>query len=237
VNDHLPMFPLNTVLFPGVTIPLHVFEDRYRALVHHLLTIPDKAERVFGIVAIREGYEVGVHGAQSVHTVGCLAQMTMVDPQPDGRFDIEVVGRQRLRLHSMDPSGPYLVGEVELLDDDEAEDDAETDAGAGAGAGAAPDQEAERTLLTFEAYRKQLSDLRGGDVLDGDFPRDPTYLSYSLAATCLLTLRERQALLETDSAHERLAMLRLSLREEMRAMRAVPSLPATEVARTAWSPN
>jgi len=225
VNDHLPMFPLNTVLFPGVTIPLHVFEDRYRALIHHLLTIPDKAERVFGIVAIREGYEVGVHGAQSVHTVGCLAQMTMVDPQPDGRFDIEVVGRQRLRLHSMDPSGPYLVGEVELLDDDE------DDAGAG------PDQEAERTLLTFEAYRTQLSDLRGGDVLDGDFPHDPTYLSYSLAATCLLTLRERQALLETDSAHERLAMLRLSLREEMRAMRAVPSLPATEVARTAWSPN
>lgn len=226
MNDHLPMFPLNTVLFPGVTIPLHVFEDRYRALVHHLLTIPDKAERVFGIVAIREGYEVGVHGAQSVHTVGCLAQMTMVDPQPDGRFDIEVVGRQRLRLHSMDPSGPYLVGEVELLDDG-----GETDADPG------PDQEAERTLLTFEAYRKQLSELRGGDVLDGDFPRDPTYLSYSLAATCLLTLRERQALLETDSAHERLAMLRLSLREEMRAMRAVPSLPATEVARTAWSPN
>jgi len=218
------MFPLNTVLFPGVTIPLHVFEDRYRALVHHLLTIPDKAERVFGIVAIREGYEVGAHGAQSVHTVGCLAQMTMVDPQPDGRFDIEVVGRQRLRLHSMDPSGPYLVGEIELL-----ENDADTDS--------APDQEAERTLMTFEAYRKQLSDLRGGDVLDGDFPRDPTYLSFSLAATCLLTLRERQALLETDSAHERLAMLRLSLREEMRAMRAVPSLPATEVARTAWSPN
>lgn len=220
------MFPLNTVLFPGVTIPLHVFEDRYRALVHHLLTIPDKADRVFGIVAIREGYEVGAHGAQSVHTVGCLAQMTMVDPQPDGRFDIEVVGRQRLRLHSMDPSGPYLVGEVEVLDD-KVEDDA----------GAGPDQEAERTLLTFEAYRKQLSELRGGEVLDGDFPHDPTYLSYSLAATCLLTLRERQALLETDSPHERLAMIRLSLREEMRAMRAVPSLPATEVARTAWSPN
>ena len=226
MNDHLPMFPLNTVLFPGVTIPLHVFEDRYRALVHHLLTIPDKAERVFGIVAIREGYEVGDHGAQSVHTVGCLAQMTVVDPQPDGRFDIEVVGRQRLRLHSMNPSGPYLVGEVELLDDK-----ADSDAGPG------PDQEAERTLLTFAAYRKQLSELRGGDVLGGDFPHDPTYLSYSLAATCLLTLRERQALLESDSAHERLAMLRRSLREEMRAMRAVPSLPATEVARTAWSPN
>ena len=56
-------------------------------------------------------------------------------------------------------------------------------------------------------------------------------------ATCLLTLRERQALLEADSARERLIMLRMSLREEMRAMRAIPSLPATEVARTGWSPN
>src|SRR5680860_747111 len=111
------MFPLNTVLFPGVTIPLHVFEDRYRALVHHLLTIPDKSERVFGVVAIREGYEVGAHGAQSVHRVGCLAQMTSVEPHGDGRFDIEVVGRQRIRLHEMDPSGPYLVGSVDRLED------------------------------------------------------------------------------------------------------------------------
>ena len=217
------MFPLNTVLFPGVTMPLHVFEDRYRALVHHLLSIPEKADRVFGVVAIREGYEVGSHGAQSVHRVGCLAQMTSVEPHPDGRFDIEVVGRQRIRLDSMDTSGSYLVGEVQLLEDEPVGPD--------------PDNEAGRTLALFQAYRAQLSELRGAEVLDGIFPRDPTYLSYSLAATCLLTLRERQALLETDTARERLIMLRLSLREEMRAMRAIPSLPATEVARTAWSPN
>ncbi|HJR37952.1 MAG TPA: LON peptidase substrate-binding domain-containing protein [Nocardioidaceae bacterium] len=222
MSEPMPMFPLNTVLFPGVTMPLHVFEDRYRALVHHLLAIPEKSDRVFGVVAIREGYEVGSHGAQSVHRVGCLAQMTTVEPHPDGRFDIEIVGRQRLRLDSMDTSGSYLVGEVVLLEDEPAVD---------------PDNEAARTMALFEAYRAQLSELRGTEVLDGIFPRDPVYLSYSLAATCLLTLRERQALLETDSARERLIMLRLSLREEMRAMRAVPSLPATEVARTAWSPN
>ncbi len=79
--------------------------------------------------------------------------------------------------------------------------------------------------------------MRGGDVLDGDFPRDPEYLSYSLAATCLLTLKERQELLETSTPLDRLMMIRHLLREEMRAMRAIPSLPATEVARTSWSPN
>jgi hypothetical protein len=79
--------------------------------------------------------------------------------------------------------------------------------------------------------------MRGDDVLDGDLPRDPEYLSYSLAATCLLTLQERQALLEASSPVDRLIMLRHALLEEMRAMRALPSLPATEVARTNWSPN
>ncbi len=223
VHEQLPMFPLNSVLFPGVTQPLHVFEDRYRALVHHLLTIPDKSDRVFGVVAIREGYEVGSHGTQSVHRVGCLAQMTSVEPHADGRFDIEAVGRQRMRLHAMDRTAPYLVGTVDLLDDaDEGTDAA---------------HEAALSRRMFEAYRQQLSRMHGAEVLDGGLPDDPAYLSYSLAATCLLTLRERQELLEVDNARERLILLRHSLREEMRAMRAVPSLPATQVARTGWSPN
>ena len=223
VSEQLPMFPLNTVLFPGVSMPLHVFEDRYRALVHHLLSISDKSLRVFGIVAIREGYEVGSHGIRSVHRVGCVAQMTSVEPHPDGRFDIEVVGRQRLRLNGMDTSGRYLVGDVDLLSEGKTT--------------TLDVEEAERALGTFESYRGRLSEMRGDDVLDGDLPRDPEYLSYSLAATCLLTLRERQELLETDTARERLILLRHSLYEEMRAMRAIPSLPATEVARTSWSPN
>jgi len=224
VREQLPIFPLNTVVFPGVTVPLHVFEDRYRALVHHLLTISDKTMRLFGIVAIREGYEVGQVGVQSVHRVGCVVQMTSVEPYEDGRFDIEVVGRARLRLDGLDTSGEYLVGDVETLPE-------RTPLQAEALG------EAERTFATFEEYRRRLSELRGGDVLDGDLPRDPEYLSYSLAATCLLTLQERQELLEASTPLERLVMLRHTLREEMRAMRAIPSLPATEVARTTWSPN
>jgi uncharacterized protein len=224
VREQLPIFPLNTVMFPGVLVPLHVFEDRYRALVHHLLTISDKSLRLFGIVAIREGYEVGQHGVQSVHRVGCVVQMTSVEPYKDGRFDIEVVGRQRLRLEGIDTSGSYLVGDVETLSE-------RTPKGADAA------HEATRARDTFEEYRRRLSEMRGGDVLDGEMPRDPEYLSYSLAATCLLTLQERQALLEAETSLDRLIMVRHALLEEMRAMRAIPSLPATEVARTSWSPN
>lgn len=222
MSESLPLFPLNTVLFPGVTVPLRVFEDRYRALVHELLRIEDPAERLFGSVAIREGYEVGERGGQSLHRIGCVLQLTDVEAHPDGTFDIIAVGRGRLRLGSLDTSGPYLAGNVDLLPDPP-----ET---------VAPEI-ADRATAVFEAYRERLSEIHGEPVLEGDLPRDPTYLSWSLAATCLLTLRDRQALLEADDAHLRLAMVTAMLRDELRAMSALPSLPALDVARSGWSPN
>jgi Lon protease-like protein len=149
VTDELPMFPLNTVLFPGMTMALHVFEDRYRALVHHLLTIPDRSQRLFGVVAIREGYEVGSHGVQSLHRVGCVAQMTTVVPADDGKFDIEIVGRDRFRLEGIDTSGSYLVGRVETMSD--AADPASRPDHGG--------EQAARTRDTFEVYRARLSDV------------------------------------------------------------------------------
>jgi Lon protease-like protein len=221
----IPVFPLNAVLFPGVVTPLHIFEDRYRSLMRDLLAIRDPAQRVFAVVAIREGYEVGDHGMQSMHRTGTLVQLTESERYDDGRFDIEVTGRQRVILNTVDGSGDYLRAECDLVVDDPAVVDAEAV------------EEGQRALAAFEEYRKQLSDLRGGPVLAGPMPADPTYLSYSLAATCLLSQSQRQGLLEAPDALTRLRMLRRSLREERRAMRALPSLPATEVARTRWSPN
>lgn len=222
VSETLPLFPLNTVLFPGISVPLRVFEDRYRALVHSLLRIDDPAQRLFGSVAIREGYEVGERGGQSLHRVGCVLQLTDVEAHADGTFDIVAVGRGRLRLDSLDTSGPFLAGLVDVLPDDPEDVDQAI---------------ADRAMATFEAYRERLSEVHGEEVLEGNLPRDPTYLSWSLAATCLLTMRDRQALLEADDAHLRLAMVTGMLRDELSAMAAIPSLPAIDVARTGWSPN
>jgi Lon protease-like protein len=226
VTTRLPLFPLNTVLFPGVTTPLHVFEDRYRAMVRDLVAIEDPAQRLIGITAIREGYEVGDtvnrQGLQSLHTMGTVMQLVDVDPYGDGRYDIELVGRQRFRLHDVETDGEYAVGLVDLVGEPD-------DSGA--------QVEADRTLATFEVYRQRLSEMRGDLVLAGDMPTDPTYLSWSLASTCLLTQAERQALLESPDAASRLALLRRSLISEMQAMKALPSLPATGVARMRWSPN
>ena len=71
----LPLFPLPLVLLPGVVLPLHVFEPRYRVLVQALLELPDEAERRFGVVAIRAGREVGADGVRALHAVYGLDQL------------------------------------------------------------------------------------------------------------------------------------------------------------------
>jgi Lon protease-like protein len=223
VSEALPIFPLSTVLFPGVTLPLHIFEERYRSLVSSLLEQPEGDDRAFGIVAIREGYEVGSRGVHSVQRLGCSARLTSVQPYDDGRFDIEVVGHRRFRVDALDTGGEFLVGEVAWLDEP---------TGDGASEAAA------RALQAFEAYRGVLAELSGRQIATVvGVPVDPTVLSYELAAACLLTQQDRQALLEADDSAARLRLATQTMFAEIAAMRALPSLPATEVARTGWSPN
>ena len=222
VSDTLPMFPLNAVLFPGVSVPLTVFEDRYRALVHHLLRVDDPAERVFGSVGIREGYEVGDHGAQSLYRVGCRMQLTEVE-EPRRRHLRRGRGRP-----GADPAGParHHAGRSRSATSSSAPTRRPT----------CPESVLERARVAFTAYRAALADIRS-DPYDGALPRDPTYLSWTLAALAPLPMPERQSLLEAEDAAERLILVTDLLRAELRAMNVIPSLPATEVARTRWSPN
>jgi len=91
-------------------------------------------------------------------------------------------------------------------------------------------------VSAFVAYRSAITQIRD-DPFTGQPPSDPTYLSWTLAAAAPLPLPDRQTLLESDSAAERLALVTDLLRAEIRAMAVLPSLPATDVARTRWSPN
>jgi Lon protease-like protein len=109
----LPLFPLNTVLCPGIALPLHVFEDRYRALVRYCL----ESTSPFGVVLIREGREVGT-GAISFTDTGTIAEIRDAGRQDDGRFDLLVVGTRRFRIRSiLDGRGPYLVADAEILEE------------------------------------------------------------------------------------------------------------------------
>jgi len=226
VPDPLPLFPLNTVLFPGIVMPLHIFEDRYRMLVRDLIALPADASREFGVVAIKVGFEVGARGVHTIQRTGCAALVTEVTANPDGTFEIVVVGRRRFHVESIDPSEEYLRAEVEWLPDEPGGD----------GPGDADDA-AERARDMFDVYRDTVTELRGEDVLDGATPSDPVDLSYTLAAALVLGLYERQSMLEAPDVLSRLLLGTHLMRSELRAMAAVPSLPATSMARTQWSPN
>lgn len=219
--EPLPMFPLNTVVFPGITVPLRVFEDRYRALVHHLQRIADPADRVFGSVAIREGYEIGDHGVQSLFRVGVRLQLTEVEEHPDGTFDVVAVGRDRIQLDRLQKTDRFPVGEVHDLPEAEVD---------------VPSELLQRARATFTAYREALREV-AADPFPGTLPKEPSYLSWVLAACAPLPMAERQALLEAPDPVERLVLVSDLLRSELRAMNVITSLPATEVARTRWSPN
>ncbi len=219
----LPMFPLGSVLFPGTAVPLTVFEERYRALVRHLLEVEDPAERLFGSVAIREGYEVGEHGAQSLYRIGVRLQLTDVAPREDGTFAIEAVVRDRFRLDGLDTSGPFPAARVRLVPD-------------GPVSGPEVDEAAAEARAVFTAYRAALLAFRD-DPVSGSLPEDAEWLGWLLAAAVPLPMAERQSLLEAEGTAERLRAVTELLRGELRAMNVVTSLPATELARTRWSPN
>src|SRR3954453_3197269 len=158
------MFPLNAVIFPGVSVPLNVFEDRYRALVHHLLRVEDPTQRVFGSVGIREGYEVGDHGSQSLFRVGCRVQLTEVESRPDGTFSIVAVGLERIQLERLETRGAFPVGPGGERPETSRE---------------APEARLVQARETFTAYRAALAAIRT-DPYAGELPRDASYLSWTL---------------------------------------------------------
>ena len=109
----LPLFPLNTVLLPGVALPLHIFEERYRLMIGRCVERRDP----FGVVLIRQGREVG-SGSTRLAEIGTVARIRQASRYADGRMDIVTVGVRRFRIDELHASRePYLTAEVTLLDE------------------------------------------------------------------------------------------------------------------------
>jgi Lon protease-like protein len=210
------------VLFPGLVLPLHVFEDRYRALVRHLMALPDGTPREFGVVAIRRGWEIGERATLTLHDIGCTAQLRQVTEHPDGRFDLSTVGHRRFAIRGVDTGRePYLVADVEWLDESTG-DPAELD------------RLTPTVLDLYQRYLRLLRPTQPGEQV----PDDPTVLSHLVAATVALPLDQRQSLLAATDTAARLRAERGLLRWEialLRQLRAVP-VPLSELA-VASSPN
>jgi Lon protease-like protein len=213
----LPLFPLGSVLFPGVVLPLHIFEPRYRKMVADLRDLPEEDAREFGVVAIRDGREVGPDAVESVYDVGCTARISALEAHEDGRYSLVTTGTQRFRLLSVDTGGPYLRGEVEFLEED-----------------AGPDADTLKNASTalLLGYQRALAGLRG--VRAGpipELPDDPTVLSYLIAAAMVLDLRDKQRLLATPDTTTRLKREQSLLRRETLLIKELRTLPAVDLLR------
>jgi Lon protease-like protein len=189
----LPLFPLNTVLFPSLPLPLHIFEERYKLMIGSCVV----TDSLFGVCLIREGVEVG--GPAEPFEIGTVTRISEIDRQPDGRMNLMTFGTGRYRLLEITQREPYLIGRVALLEPSDEVPQAELIADV-----------ADRLLRYLQEVRKtnRLPD-RGELIADAD------RLSYLAAATLGLQARERQTFLETDSRVARLTEVRDRLRREI----------------------
>jgi uncharacterized protein len=222
MRETLPLFPLGTVLYPGLVLPLHIFEDRYRQLVRDLLE--GQEPRRFGVIAIREGRETGIGGVSALHEVGCTATVREIEESDDGQYDIVTVGTDRFRLHDLDDSRPYFVGEVEMLDEPAGDE-------AGAALAAAAVQRA------FRAYLNVLADRGAATISVPDLPDEPILLSYLVAASMIIELSDRQGLLAQPDAVRRLSAERVLLARETAILRELGSTPAPDLRSSPYNPN
>jgi hypothetical protein len=218
----LPLFPLGAVLYPGMLLPLDIFEERYRQLIRDLLDGPEP--RRFGVIAIRKGRETGIDGVQSLYEIGCTAVLRRVEQHEDGRYDIVTVGTDRFRLLGLDETQPYLRGEVELL----AEEPADPAAGGPA---------ARFVQVAFREYLDALTEWGGATVRLEDLPDEPVLLSFIVAAAMVIDLPERQALLAEPDPGRRLGRERALLSRETAMLRTTTSRPAPDLRNTPYSPN
>jgi uncharacterized protein len=222
MSEMLPLFPLGTVLYPGLLLPLNIFEERYRQLVHDLLEGPEP--RRFGVITIRRGRETGVDGISALHEIGCTATLREVAEQDDGRFHLVTVGSQRFRLASLDGSRPYLQGEVELLEE-------------AVGDEAAARLAAQAVRQSFRGYVEALASQQSVEVSLPELPDDPLLLSYLVAASMILDLPVRQQLLAEPDAERRLGAERALLAREITMLRSLTATPAPDLRNTPYNPN
>lgn len=192
----IPLFELSVVLFPHMPLPLHVFEERYRAMLRDC----NEQGVSFGVVGIREGLEVG--GAARAFDVGTLARIGRKETLEDGRSTLLVTGATRFRVVRRIADRPYPAGEVEYLSD----------------AGGDPAQCARLVAEVRPAFRRYAATLRElasphPPEVD-DLSDEPELLSYLVAAGLHVELGHKQRLLEADSAEERLRLCAELLRRE-----------------------
>ena len=180
----LRLFPLNSVLFPGAQLNLHIFEPRYRRMIGECLATGEG----FGVVLIADGAEAGDPNV-TPHEVGSIAEIISAHQLPMGRYFIQTVGGSRFRVLEILEREPYLLVHAELLQDDELDPEA--------------DEIAARVRVSFDEYLALLIECSGNDLAI-DIPNEPGALSYLVADALRIAEPVKQRLLELTDPRLRL---------------------------------
>jgi Lon protease-like protein len=194
-DEITPMFPLGTVLFPSVVLPLHVFEPRYRQMTAECI----EHEREFGVVLIERGSEVG--GGDLRTGIGTLARIVQAQPFPDGRWALATVGTRRVRVVEWQPDDPYPRAVVEELPDEAASSDASDALDA-----------AVAELRIVLAHKAELGEPAAPATTE--LSDDVVLASYQAAALAPFGPVDHQRLLAAPGPDARVALLRELLAEE-----------------------
>ncbi len=197
--ETLPLFPLNTVLFPGQLLPLHIFEPRYRQMIGECI----QHGRAFGVVLIRSGEEVGA--AAEPHDVGTTAHIVQVESEADDRMNILCVGKARFRIARLFHDKPYLYGQVELWPWEPY---------------LAGKADLVRIRRHLDRYLHMLAEM-ADSKLDVNLPDDPAALANIAASVLQVELSEKQRLLTTPSINAMLIDVADLLQRELRAWQIV----------------
>jgi hypothetical protein len=187
------MFPLQSVLFPYLGLPLHVFEDRYRQMMRDCLA----GSRQFGVVLIDRGPEVG--GGDVRSSIGTLATILEAEELPDGRWTLIAVGAERLRVSSWLPDDPYPRAEITPLAEGPPASTADLDA-------------AERVVRRSLALKAELDE--PAPPMTIELAGDSGVRGWQLCGIAPLGPVDRQRLLTVADATERVQMLAAVVDEE-----------------------
>lgn len=173
----LPLFPLQTVLFPGMSLQLHIFEERYKLMIGRCI----QSSQPFGVVLIRTGHEVGP-GA-TIHEIGTTAHITQVDRLDGGRMDIESLGYKRFKISELRHDEPYLVGVVEDFPLQNVR---------------SPETRLITTKLRpiLQSYLDLFASIGNVEKMK-DLPNDPETIAFLTAIMLKLTAKDKQELLAT----------------------------------------
>jgi Lon protease-like protein len=202
----LPLFPLQTVLFPGQILPLHIFEPRYRLMIEECL-----AQRLqFGVVLIREGHEVGE--TAKPFDVGTTARLGQVNRLKDGRFNVMCVGESRFRITGLQHHRPFLTGDVDLWPWPPL-------------ATGANDPRIARLTKLIAQYMNLLAKATGSALNLESMPGEPGPLANLAAIALQIPNPEKQALLSTRDIGALIDACIDLLHRENRALQITAALP------------